>query len=85
MLRLTKLKKKFFKTFWIPELLAENNYINGTKLAKVLRMANISDSFRLSLESKGDILEEDWTIPFKSRIYEEDSFVDFCEGNTEKF
>lgn len=60
--------------------MAVNNYFNGTKLAKVVRMANISDSFRLAMESRGDILEEDWTISFKSRIYEENSFVDFCEG-----
>lgn len=59
--------------------MTENN-INGTRLAKVVRMANISDSFQKVFKAQGDIFNENFFGKFTDRLYEENSFVDFCES-----
>lgn len=65
---------------WIPE--AEPCHTDGTKLAKVVRMDNISETWAKAVEAMGDadLLEDSQMNRYDEQKFLWHSFVDWCEG-----
>jgi len=67
------------QTVWIPELVADNR-ITGTRLAPVIRMDSLPNSFAEVVRSNGDLFEPLHQHVFHYRMRQEESAVEFCES-----
>ncbi|KAH7700123.1 Protein UGT-49, partial [Aphelenchoides avenae] len=64
---------------WIPEI--KPKHINGTKLAKVVVMKDLSDSFVRAMQSYGDLWDEDPNkSAYTAQTRESDALADVCES-----
>ncbi|KAH7724835.1 Protein UGT-49 [Aphelenchoides avenae] len=64
---------------WIPEI--KPKHINGTKLAKVVVMKDLSDSFVRVMQSYGDLWDDDPNnSAYTAQTRESDALADVCES-----